>query len=720
MAPASQFVSHARAARATWNKIHLVTPSTRFSRLSEWSRQGKKIVPQPFLYRFRHPDAEETSGVIDVKRRALSSYSFGLGVALLSILLTATAALGQSTSFTYQGQLNDGGNQANSNYDFQFLLWDSLKGGAQIGSIQELDAVAVSSGHFSVTLNFGAGNFAGANPFLEIRVRKTGTLGFVILDPRQPITATPYAVQVLNAKTATTASGLGTASSANLIQNTTTVQAVSNFNVSGNGTAGGTLSGNIVNTPAQYNLGGSPILSNAGTSNLFIGIGVGTSAADTIQRENTFIGAGAGQNTATGVLVFPPIGNTFVGSQAGNANTDGQGNSFFGSQEGLDNTSGFRNSFFGVNFSSNTTGFENSFFGNDAGVSNIGGQDNSFFGRAAGFENTTGNTNSFFGSGAGENNKTGGNNTYIGSNAHPTEGQLDPNLDHSTAIGANTEVNTSNSIVLGRVSGATLEKVGIGTSAPTFKLHVVDAGATGLRVQTNTSGGKLASFGKNGAFRIDAVNVPGGRFTILESGNVGIGGATPFDKLDVVGTIRIGTLGSGADTTETLCRNNINQISICSSSLRYKTRITPFAAGLQFIKQLQPITFDWKQGGMHDVGFGAEDVARLNPLFVTYSEDGQVEGVKYDRFATLFVNAFKEQQAQIEAQRQLIRTQQARIQRQRATLETEREQIAADTQKLQARIEAQQRKLARQQQVMNELRRIFCRTNAGAAICKEN
>ena len=296
-----------------------------------------------------------------MKRRALSSYSFGLGVALLSILLTATAALGQSTSFTYQGQLNDGGNQANSNYDFQFLLWDSLKGGAQIGSIQELDAVAVSSGHFSVTLNFGAGNFAGANPFLEIRVRKTGTLGFVILDPRQPITATPYAVQVLNAKTATTASGLGTASSANLIQNTTTVQAVSNFNVSGNGTAGGTLSGNVVNTPAQYNLGGSPILSNAGTDNLFIGIGVGTSAADTIQRENTFIGAGAGQNTATGVLVFPPIGNTFVGSQAGKANTDGQGNSFFGSLEGKQNTSGFQNSFFGA-VANNAIGFENSFF----------------------------------------------------------------------------------------------------------------------------------------------------------------------------------------------------------------------------------------------------------------------------------------------------------------------------------------------------------------------
>jgi endosialidase-like protein len=650
----------------------------------------------------------------------ISKYSFAYGVVLLAILVVAPAASGQSAAFTYQGQLTDGGNQASGNYDFQFLLWDSLKNGAQIGSIQELDAVAVVSGSFSVTLDFGAGSFTGANRFLEIRVRKTGTVGFVIFDPRQPITATPYAVQALNATTAAAANGLTTATSANFIQNTQTPQAVSNFNVSGDGTAGGTLSGNVVSTPAQYNLGSSRILIDAGENNLFVGIDAGAVNTNTDPRENTFIGAGAGQNNGTGPQGgIPAIRNTFVGSQAGNANIDGQDNSFFGSQQGKPNTSGFRNSFFGATDPLNATGFENSFFGNGAGSENVG-QDNSFFGELAGPSFSAGNNNGFFGALTGNPHERGSNNTYVGFEAQSSDGQVDPNFDHATGIGANTVVTSSNAIVLGRTVGGTFDNVGIGISAPTFKLHVLDAGATGLRVQTNSIGGKVASFGTGGAFQIDAVNVPGGRFTILQSGNVGIGGPTPFDKLDVIGTIRIATLGSGASTTETLCRNNINQISICSSSLRYKTRITPFAAGLQFIKQLQPITFDWKQGGMHDVGFGAEDVARLNPLFVTYSEDGQVEGVKYDRFATLFVNAFKEQQTQIEAQRQLIRTQQARVQRQRATLETQREQIAADTQKLHARIEAQQRKLARQQQVMNELRRIFCRTNAGATICKEN
>jgi hypothetical protein len=51
------------------------------------------------------------------------------------------------------------------------------------------------------------------------------------------------------------------------------------------------------------------------------------------------------------------------------------------------------------------------------------------------------------------------------------------------------------------------------------------------------------------------------------------------------------------------------------------------------------------------LGFGAEGVARINPLFITYNEWGEVEGVRYDRLSALFINAFKEQQQQIEQQK---------------------------------------------------------------------
>ena len=103
-----------------------------------------------------------------------------------------------------------------------------------------------------------------------------------------------------------------------------------------------------------------------------------------------------------------------------------------------------------------------------------------------------------------------------------------------------------------------------------------------------------------------------------------------------------------------LCRNASLQISTCSSSLRYKTNINRFGLGLNLINQLKPITFDWKEGGMHDLGLGAEDVAAIEPLLVTYNKTGQVEGVKYDRIGVVLVNAIKEQQAQIEAQQKQI------------------------------------------------------------------
>ena len=81
--------------------------------------------------------------------------------------------------------------------------------------------------------------------------------------------------------------------------------------------------------------------------------------------------------------------------------------------------------------------------------------------------------------------------------------------------------------------------VGIGTTAPAFKLHVVDASNTGVRVETVSTGGTVASFGGEGDFQIDAAGVVAGRFVVKESGNVGIGTNNPQSKLHVQGGARV-------------------------------------------------------------------------------------------------------------------------------------------------------------------------------------
>src|SRR5438128_220195 len=170
--------------------------------------------------------------------------SFALVVAIvLAILLGATAALGQTTGFTYQGRLTDAGTPANGNYDLQFALWDSLANGAQVGSTQTINTVAVSNGVFTVSLDFGANAFPGASRFLEISARPTGG-SFTLLTPRQQITSTPYAVRSLNAASADSVPASGVpAGSGNYIQSNPSAQQTASFNISGNGTAGGTLSG---------------------------------------------------------------------------------------------------------------------------------------------------------------------------------------------------------------------------------------------------------------------------------------------------------------------------------------------------------------------------------------------------------------------------------------------------------------------------------------------
>ena len=71
---------------------------------------------------------------------------------------------------------------------------------------------------------------------------------------------------------------------------------------------------------------------------------------------------------------------------------------------------------------------------------------------------------------------------------------------------------------------------------PNYKMQVLSP-HDGLRVQTDTAGGQVGSFGGLGIFDVDAPGIVGGRLAVLENGNVGIGVPVPGQKLSVAGTI---------------------------------------------------------------------------------------------------------------------------------------------------------------------------------------
>jgi hypothetical protein len=452
----------------------------------------------------------------------------------------AGKASAQTTEFTYQGSLKDGANPANGNYDFVFRLFDLPTGGTIVSSALNRPNVAVTGGVFKVDLDFG-NVFPNAPRYLETSVRLTGAATFTVLAPREKVTSAPYSIKTITAENSLQLGGVAASqyvqtgdvrlsdarnplpNSPNYIQNTTTQQAASNFNVSGNGTVGGTLTGNVVNSSTHFSVAGERILEVDGTS-LAVGQNIFFGASDT---DNTFVGNQAGFQTASS-------SNTFVGSQAGRINNTGTRNSFFGVRSGEDNNTGDNNSMFGFEAGKNVKGDSNSFFGSLSGTTDTDGFGNTL----VGFR------------------------TDVGSSS----------LVNATAIGTRAMVSQSNSLVLGSINGVNNSladtNVGIGTTAPERRLHVRGPSNVEVMIESSDVGGRKwtlqsSSAASGGRFEIVDRTAVANRFTILDDGNVGLGTNAPTDKLHVVGTIRVNTLGAAGSTH--VCRNGNNQLSTCSA-----------------------------------------------------------------------------------------------------------------------------------------------------------
>ncbi len=128
-----------------------------------------------------------------------------LGTALCSGCLTTSPVFAQSTAFTYQGRLNDNGQPANGYYDLVFSLFPASTGAGQIGGWITNAATPVSSGLFTVKLDFGASAFLSPDRWLQLGVRTNGGSTLTTVLPRQSISPAPYTIHALGSDTATTA-----------------------------------------------------------------------------------------------------------------------------------------------------------------------------------------------------------------------------------------------------------------------------------------------------------------------------------------------------------------------------------------------------------------------------------------------------------------------------------------------------------------------------------
>jgi hypothetical protein len=124
-------------------------------------------------------------------------------VVIFGLVAGRPEVFGQTTAFTYQGQLLNGGVPVSGSYDFTFGLYPTNAGGIPAGNLLTNSSVLVSNGLFTTVLDFGP-VLNGTPYWLEIGVQPSGgTNGFDILVPRQALNSTPYAAYAASAGTVT-------------------------------------------------------------------------------------------------------------------------------------------------------------------------------------------------------------------------------------------------------------------------------------------------------------------------------------------------------------------------------------------------------------------------------------------------------------------------------------------------------------------------------------
>jgi hypothetical protein len=219
---------------------------------------------------------------------------------ILNSLLVAAALFSgihqvaaQTTLFTYQGSLQDGGNAANgTNYGMVFYLYDASTNGNLLGN-EGIVSVTVSDGLFTVPLDFGS-QFDGNPRWLEIQVQKNGG-GFTTLSPRQQVTPTPYAIF------ATTASNVSGTISVSQIPAVVLTNGATGVNL--NGTFNGTFSGD-----------GSGLANTVTTGNYVSAYDTTTHA---VSVPNTFQNISFNATSTGGWVYFGGGSDSFTCNQAG-------------------------------------------------------------------------------------------------------------------------------------------------------------------------------------------------------------------------------------------------------------------------------------------------------------------------------------------------------------------------------------------------------------------
>jgi hypothetical protein len=413
------------------------------------------------------------------------------------------------------------------------------------------------------------------------------------------------------------------------------------FDLTVNSLTVGKGGGNIATNTA---IGNAALVANTtGASNTAIGY---TALSKNLgASQNTAIGSYAllenisgNSNTATGFQTLrnnTGSSNTANGASALGDNTSGANNTAIGQNSLRKNISASNNTAIGYNsLYYNTDGTNNTAIGVSALLANTSGSNNTATGLYALSANTSGSNNTATGNYALGANTTGTINTAIGNNAL----RYNAFSSYNTAIGYYSLFYTNPSQNGTPPTITTGSNTGIGYYSGVNNTTGTNNTFIGNYSGTINTTGTYNTFIGNGANA--SLNY------LTNATAIGNGASASASNTITLGNSAIATLRAQVTSITSL------------SDRRDKTDIITISEGLDFIKQLKPVSFTWNMRdkakvGIKSAGFIAQDLLALqqksaigNNLDLVSQENPDKLEARYSNLLPVIVKAIQEESAQ--------------------------------------------------------------------------